>query len=199
MVIFRLPAAVSVSASVVLSVSASVAVSIAVVLAASVAAVVSVAVSVAVVGFAFGSFSAFFEELFHSGDLFRVNFFVVSAIGFCLLGLGDLAMDGQPEMLGIFENHHRGAELFQVRTWRLIEVLFNKVRGLLEDAVEAVVVVEESLVGCHDGFLLSRGEWGSLLRSQNGRLRGCPFARGMGESLGPGPWERAGGMSRPRA
>jgi putative exporter of polyketide antibiotics len=89
MVIFRLPAV-----SVAVSVAASIAV------AGSVA--VSVAASIAVLGFAFGSFSAFFEELLHSGDFFGVVFFVGSAIGLCLLGLGDLAMDGQPEMLDIF-------------------------------------------------------------------------------------------------
>jgi len=108
-------------------------------------------------------------------------------------------MDGQPGILDIFENHHRGAEFLEVRTWGFVEVFFNKVRGLLEDAVEAVVVVEESLAGCHEGLVLSRGGWGCFLRFQNGHLRGCPFARGMAESLRAAPWERAGGTRRPRA
>jgi hypothetical protein len=121
---------------------------------------VSVAVSIAVAGFAFGSSSAFFEELLHSGDFFGIVFFVGSAIGLCLLGLGDVAMDGQPGILGVFENHHRGAEFLEVRTWGFVEVLFNNVHGPLEDAVEAVVVFEEFLAGCHDGVVLSRGDGG---------------------------------------
>jgi len=100
-------------------------------------------------------------------------------------------------MLDVLENHHRGAEFLEVRTWGFVEVFLNKVRGLLEDAVEAVVVFEESLAGCHDGVVLSRGGWGSFLRFQNGHLQVSPFARGMGESLGPAPWERAGGTRRP--
>jgi len=105
-------------------------------------------------------------------------------------------MDGQPEMLDVLENHHRGAEFLEVRTWGFVEVFLNKVRGLLEDAVEAVVVFEESLAGCHDGVVLSRGGWGSFLRFQNGHLQVSPFARGMRESLRAGAMGKSGRNAR---
>jgi len=130
---------------------------------------VSVAVSIGVVGFALGSFSAFFEELLHSGDFRGVGVFVVSAIGLCLLGGGDGSVDSQTGVLDAFECHHESADFLEVRGGGFVQGVFETVGELFP---ELIVALEEFVGGFHGGFL-SRG-WGT---------GAAGWGRGDGESL----------------